>query len=55
MILFPEVQLKARAEIDAMIGPDCLPDFSDRPSLPYLESVMYEVMRYVLTLIGSME
>lgn len=55
MVLFPEVQIKARAEIDAIIGPDCLPDFSYRPSLPYLESVMYEVMRYVFTLIESMD
>lgn len=46
MVLHPEVQAKARAEIESVVGAERLPDFSDRPLLPYVESVMYEVMRY---------
>jgi hypothetical protein len=31
MVLYPEVQRKAQAEIDAVVGKDRLPDFGDRP------------------------
>ena len=48
MALYPEVQKKAQAEIDAVIGPDRLPDFEDRPSLPYINAVLKEVMRWHL-------
>lgn len=47
MLLHPGVQKKAQAEIDTIIGSSRLPDFSDRPSLPYVECVMYETMRQV--------
>lgn len=47
MVLHPEVSQKARAELDRVIGTDRLPDFTDRPSLPYLECVIREVFRYV--------
>ncbi|KAI9509896.1 cytochrome P450 [Russula earlei] len=46
MILHPEVFAKAQAEIDRVIGPDRLPDFQDRTSLPYVESVVKEVYRW---------
>ncbi|KAL6299073.1 cytochrome P450 [Sparassis latifolia] len=39
MLLFPEVQRKAQAEIDRVIGSDRLPDFSDRDALPFVEYV----------------
>ena len=48
MALYPEVQKKAQAEIDAVIGPDRLPDFQDRPSLPYINAVVKESMRWHL-------
>ncbi|KAG1765989.1 cytochrome P450 [Suillus placidus] len=38
MTLFPDVQKKAQAEIDAVVGPDRLPSFADQGSLPYLLS-----------------
>lgn len=47
MVLNPEVFYKARAELDRVVGTDRLPDFPDRPSLPYLECVIREVFRYV--------
>ena len=31
MALYPEVQKKTQAEIDAVVGSNCLPDFHDRP------------------------
>ena len=46
MTLFPEVQKKAQAEIDAIIGPDRLPTLSDRQSLPYMEAVLKEIHRW---------
>ena len=46
MALYPEVQKKAQAEIDAVVSPNRLPDFEDRPSLPYINAVVKEVMRW---------
>ncbi|KAF9461152.1 cytochrome P450 oxidoreductase [Collybia nuda] len=46
MVLYPEVQKKAQAEIDAIVGNDRLPEVDDRPKLPYLEAVLMEVLRY---------
>ncbi|KAF5369133.1 hypothetical protein D9757_011080 [Collybiopsis confluens] len=43
--LHPDTQVKARAEIDRIIGRDRLPTFDDRQHLPYVESVYREVMR----------
>ena len=47
MIMHPEVLEKVQAEMDSVIGPDRLPDFDDRNTLPYLESVMKELYRQV--------
>ncbi|KAL4079442.1 cytochrome P450 [Scleroderma citrinum] len=54
MTLFPEVQKKAQAEIDAIIGLDRLPTLSDRQSLPYIEALVKEIHRWhvVLPLVG---
>ena len=46
MALYPEAQKKAQAEIDAVVGPDRLPNFEDRPSLPYINAVVKESMRW---------
>ncbi|KAI0643677.1 cytochrome P450 [Trametes meyenii] len=46
MQLHPEVAAKARREIDAVVGTDRLPTFSDRPSLPYVDAVMSECLRW---------
>jgi len=47
MCLYPDVQKKAQAEIDAFVGTDRLPTISDRESLPYVEGVMKEVLRWI--------
>ncbi|KAG2058823.1 cytochrome P450 [Suillus hirtellus] len=46
MTLFPEVQKKAQAEIDAVIGPDRLPSFADQDSLPYIGALIKEALRW---------
>ena len=48
MALYPEVQKKAQAEIDSVVGPNRLPDFHDRPSLPYINAVIKESSRWNL-------
>ncbi|KAG6884451.1 hypothetical protein C0993_011005 [Termitomyces sp. T159_Od127] len=46
MVLYPGVQVRARREIDAVIGTDRLPEFEDRKKLPYLECILQEVFRW---------
>ena len=46
MTLHGEVQAKAQTEIDKVIGSDRLPTFEDRRSLPYVEAVYREVLRW---------
>lgn len=46
IVLFPEAQEKAQAEIDAIVGRDRLPTLADRPNLPYVEALVEEVMRW---------
>ncbi|KAI0329603.1 CyP450 monooxygenase [Cubamyces sp. BRFM 1775] len=46
MVNFPEVQKKAHAELDAVIGPTRLPTFDDRASLPYINAIVKECMRW---------
>jgi cytochrome P450 len=46
MALNPEVVKKAQAELDSVVGNDRLPDFSDRPHLPYIEAIEKEVWRW---------
>ncbi|KAJ2985134.1 hypothetical protein NUW54_g10252 [Trametes sanguinea] len=46
MALHPEVQRKAQAELDAVVGPHRLPDFSDRESLVYINALVKESLRW---------
>ncbi|KAG2126531.1 cytochrome P450 [Suillus clintonianus] len=46
MVLYPDVQRRAQAEIDLVIGRDRLPTFEDRASLPYVESILRETFRW---------
>ncbi|KAG6898411.1 hypothetical protein C0992_004122 [Termitomyces sp. T32_za158] len=47
MVLHPECQKRAQEEIDSVIGTGHLPDFSDRESLPYVECILQETLRFV--------
>jgi len=40
MMMHPEVQRKAQAEIDRVIESDRLPTLADQPNLPYLDALM---------------
>ncbi|KIJ62886.1 hypothetical protein HYDPIDRAFT_114010 [Hydnomerulius pinastri MD-312] len=46
MVLYPEVQAKAQAEIDSVIGPSRLPDFKDQLLLPYINAILRELFRW---------
>ena len=46
IVSHPEVQKKAQAELDAVVGPDRLPDFADRDSLPYIDAILKETTRW---------
>ncbi|KAL5534784.1 hypothetical protein ACEPAG_1248 [Sanghuangporus baumii] len=46
MMVHPEVQRKAQKEIDIVVGNDRLPNFSDRQSLPYINAIVKEVLRW---------
>ena len=46
MVLHPHVWKRAQAEIDLVIGTNRLPEFSDKPVLPYVEAVIRETLRW---------
>jgi cytochrome P450 len=46
MTLFPDVQKKAQAELDAVVGPDRLPSFADQDCLPYVGALVKEALRW---------
>ncbi|TFK41770.1 cytochrome P450 [Crucibulum laeve] len=46
MVYYPEVQLAAQRELDAIVGRSRLPDFTDRPHLPYVTALMKEILRW---------
>lgn len=53
MTLYPNVQKKAQAELDAVVGLGRLPDYEDMNSLPYLRALIKELLRWhVVTPVG---
>ncbi|KAF8063986.1 cytochrome P450 [Lyophyllum atratum] len=46
MVLYPECQIKAQQEIDAVVGRDRLPEFHHREQLPYVECLLQETLRW---------
>ena len=56
LVLFPQVQRRGQAEIDAVIGRDRLPSFDDRLHLPYIDAVCKELMRWrMVTPMGTFQ
>ncbi|KAJ5808623.1 hypothetical protein N7474_009892 [Penicillium riverlandense] len=46
MTIYPEVQRKAQDEIDRVLGAGRLPKVTDRASLPYIDAIVKEVLRW---------
>ena len=46
MVAFPQVQRRAQAELDNVVGRIRLPTFADAPRLPYVRAVIKEVLRW---------
>ena len=46
MTMHPDVLIKAHAELDAVVGPDRLPDFGDRDALVYVHAIVKETLRW---------
>jgi len=53
MLLFPDVQRKLQEEIDAVVGPDRLPQMSDYTNLPYVRCCIKETLRWMPTAISG--
>ncbi|KAK0196555.1 cytochrome P450 [Armillaria mellea] len=41
-LLYPEIQAKAQAELDAVVGRTQVPNFDDRGRLPYIDAILLE-------------
>ncbi|KAG2060438.1 cytochrome P450 [Suillus hirtellus] len=46
MVLYPDVQARARAEINRAVEHDKMPCLHDRASMPYLDAILREVLRW---------
>lgn len=46
MVLYPDVQKRAREEVDRVTGGERLPTVEDRNELVYVEAVLKEVLRW---------
>jgi cytochrome P450 len=46
MAMYPEIQVKAQAEIDAVLKGARLPEMADRSSMPYIQCMVKEVFRW---------
>jgi cytochrome P450 len=45
MTLHPDIQAKAHAELDRVVGKNTLPTFADEPALPYIGAILKEILR----------
>jgi len=46
MMLSPDIQKRAQAELDSVTGRERLPTFEDRPRLPFIDAVCREILRW---------
>ncbi|KAH9058255.1 cytochrome P450 [Lactarius vividus] len=46
LLLYPEVQRRAQAELDCVVSRDRLPTYDDKPRLPYIEAMSRELLRW---------
>lgn len=52
MLLYPDVQARAQAELDSVVGRERVPTFKDYDNLPYLRAMVKEV-RYSAILFSN--
>ncbi|KAL0569906.1 hypothetical protein V5O48_012052 [Marasmius crinis-equi] len=45
--MHPDVQAKARNELELVVGKGRVPGYEERPNLPYIEAIIREVFRWV--------
>ncbi|KAF7980672.1 hypothetical protein HWV62_37099 [Athelia sp. TMB] len=50
MLKYPDVQKKAQKELDTVLGPNHIPSFADKDSLPYLSAIVKECLRWEVLL-----
>ena len=46
MVKNPQIWKRAQAEIDAAIGTSRLPEYEDRPLVPYVDAILRETLRW---------
>ncbi|PIL25709.1 cytochrome P450 [Ganoderma sinense ZZ0214-1] len=46
MLLYPDVQARARRELEAVVGTHRLPTFDDLGAVPYIDALIKEVLRW---------
>lgn len=46
MVLYPDVMRRAQVEIDDVVGRGRLPNFGDQDTLPYINAMLKEVLRW---------
>ena len=46
MIIYPEIQQRAQAELDSVVGRTRIPTFSDFQHLPYIRAMVKETLRW---------
>lgn len=51
LLVWPEVQKKAQAEVDRVVGPNRLPTMEDYPDLLYIRCCVKEALRWMPTVI----
>ena len=44
--MFPNCQLEAQKQLDSVLGPDHLPQFSARSALPFIDCLVWETLRW---------
>lgn len=46
MAIYPEIQKKAQQELDSVLGGERLPSFDDHDSLPFINAIVKETLRW---------
>jgi hypothetical protein len=49
-LAYPNIQAEAQAEINRIVGKDCLPLLADKPNLPYVQAPVNECYRRIPSL-----